>query len=94
MLQVLDTMASDPTRDDWFGLDVCRNTKLGSGTVVQILFRMERWGWLEARWEEEAEAYGHGRPRRRFYKLTALGQQSLRKLIAERFPGRLNWGLA
>jgi DNA-binding PadR family transcriptional regulator len=94
MLQVLDSMALDPTRNDWFALDVCRKTKLGSGTVVQILFRLETWGWLEARWEDQAEAHAKGRPRRRFYKLTALGQRRVPELIAAKFPGRLMWGTA
>ena len=37
-----------------------------------ILFRLERAGWLESRWED-GDPKALGRPRRRLYQVTALG---------------------
>jgi PadR family transcriptional regulator, regulatory protein PadR len=85
---------SDPGRSDWYALELCRKTSLGSGTVVQILFRLEQWGWLEARWEKAADAHQIGRPRRRFYKLTGAGAGGARQLLRERFSGSLSWSRA
>ena len=65
MLRVLDLLLSQPTRDDWFALQVVRETKLGSGTVVQILFRLERWGWVASEWEDLGEARDHSDGARR-----------------------------
>jgi PadR family transcriptional regulator PadR len=91
MLQVLDTLLSEPSRNDWFALQICRSTHLGSGTVVQILFRLERWGWLESRWEDLDHARDNGRPRRRFYVLTGTGARSARSLIESKFPRITRW---
>ena len=86
MLRVLDLLLSEPTRDDWFALQVVRETKLGSGTVVQILFRLERWGWVVSQWEEVDEARDHRRPRRKFYRLTGTGARSARQYLEAAFP--------
>src|SRR5216683_7872726 len=91
MLQVLGILLSDPSRKDWFALDICRATDLGSGTVVQVLFRIERWGWVESTWEDMEDARDNGRPRRRFYRLTETGAKSARKLIESKFPRMLRW---
>ena len=58
---------------DWrHGYDLSRETSLKSGTLYPILMRLERQGWLEARWEDEPAP---GRPRRHLYRLTALGTE-------------------
>lgn len=88
-LQLLDVLLAHPGRSDWFPLELCRQTGLGSGTVTQILFRLEGWGWVESRWEDAAQAYSQRRPRRRFYHLTGDGGRAARELIRQRFPGRL-----
>lgn len=67
-VQVLGLLLSNPTRDDWYAVHISRETTLGSSTVVQILYRLEQWGWVEARWEDAAEAFPQRRPRRRFYQ--------------------------
>lgn len=54
------------------GYDVSRETGLKSGTLYPILMRLERLGWLEARWEDEPAP---GKPRRHLYRLTALGME-------------------
>jgi PadR family transcriptional regulator, regulatory protein PadR len=90
-LQVLDLFLADLARDDWYALDISRKAKLSSGTVTQVMFRLEQWGWVESRWEQLDDTERQTRPRRRFYQLTGLGQRSARDLVAARFPGRLGW---
>jgi len=89
MLRVLDLLLSQPTRDDWFALQVVRETKLGSGTVVQILFRLERWGWVASEWEDLGEARDHQRPRRKFYRLTGTGARKARQVLMSTLPRSL-----
>jgi PadR family transcriptional regulator PadR len=91
VLQVIDVFLAEPERDDWFALEICRRTGLGSGSVAQILFRLQSWGWLVSRWEEAGAAHRNGRPRRRFYRLTGLGAGEARRLLRQRFPGIQRW---
>ncbi|MEU4574678.1 helix-turn-helix transcriptional regulator [Nonomuraea sp. NPDC023979] len=58
-----------------YGLEICRTTSLGAGTVYPILRRLERIGWVRAYWEEDAlDARG---PRRRMYELTGIGRAGM-----------------
>ena len=91
VLQVIDILLAEPERDDWFALEICRRTGLGSGTVAQILFRLMSWGWLTSHWEDTGEAHRHGRPRRRFYQLTGAGAAEAHRLLRARFPGIQRW---
>lgn len=90
-LQILDVLLSDPGRSDWFAFELCRQTRLASGTVTQLMFRLERWGWVASRWEDAVVAHGDGRPRRRFYRLTSLGRRSAVQLMRQRLPGLMRW---
>jgi PadR family transcriptional regulator PadR len=47
------------------------------GTLYKALDRLERAGLLESRWEEAQDAADAARPRRRFYRITALGESAL-----------------
>ena len=47
------------------------------GTLYKALARMEDAGLLESRWEDPAVAEAEQRPRRRLYRVTALGQEVL-----------------
>lgn len=68
-----------------YGFDVMDATGLPDGTVYPILRRLERRGVLEGRWEDETAAKAEGRPQRRYYRLTPLGEESLAEVV-ERFP--------
>lgn len=46
------------------------------GTLYRALDRMEEAGLLESRWEERS-AESAGRPQRRLYRLTAIGEKAL-----------------
>ena len=60
-----------------YGLEVMTRTGLASGTVYPTLGRLKRNGLIKARWEDQRAAEREGRPRRRYYELTAEGQRSL-----------------
>ena len=79
------------SRDDWYGRALSVHTGLGSGTVLQRLYRLENSGWLESRWEDKDAANRDGRPPRRFYRLTGVWQREARALLAERFKGQLRF---
>jgi PadR family transcriptional regulator PadR len=66
-----------------YGLDIMDRTGLASGTVYPTLGRLERRGYVRARWEAESVARSEGRPRRRYYRLTGAGESALRSAIRE-----------
>lgn len=47
------------------------------GTLYKALDRLERLGYLASRWEDPHVAAAGSRPRRRFYRTTAVGEQAL-----------------
>ncbi len=64
-----------------FGLDLMEATGLPSGTVYPTLARMEARAYVESEWEGEEEARAAGRPRRRYYRITAEGARALREAL-------------
>ena len=74
------------------GADISRATNLSSGTLYPILFRLERAGWLESRWEDE-DPRVLKRPRRRLYQVTALGERRARAAVKDLEPAfrKLAW---
>lgn len=91
-LKVLSTLMSCPS-DELSGAEILKRTKLASGTLYPILFRLEGVGWLQSRWEVEDPAL-LGRPRRRFYRITAEGVKNVEEVVCDLTPGhgRLIWG--
>src|SRR3990170_3067771 len=47
------------------------------GTLYRALDRLQRAGFLESEWEDPLVAASEGRPRRRFYRVTAVGEAAL-----------------
>ena len=66
---VLAAMVEDPQRP-WYGLELARDSNIGSGTIYAVLRRLERSGWVEASWEAIDPA-AEGRPARRLYQLAS-----------------------
>ncbi len=62
----------DPGRE-MYGLEICKASKLPSGTVHPILARLESAGWLVSTWET-LDRHEAGRPPRRYYRLTDEGR--------------------
>jgi DNA-binding PadR family transcriptional regulator len=83
-LKVLGEFCRRPT-DRLSGIEISRATGLASGTLYPILFRLEEAGWLESEWEEVVPAQVK-RPRRRLYRITALGETSARTSFREILP--------
>ncbi len=80
-LKVLRAFIADPMRQ-LSGADIAKMTRLASGTLYPILFRLETAGWLKSAWEK-VDPSEVGRPRRRLYTLTGVGQtNALRNLDA------------
>ncbi len=73
---VLQALLAIPTRE-MYGLQICTEAGLPSGTIHPILARLERLGWLESRWED-TDPHTQGRPRRRYYRLTSGGAEEAR----------------
>src|SRR3954467_2301607 len=67
---------------DLSGADLARSSRLASGTIYPILFRLERAKWVRSRWGN-ADPPMLGRPRRRFYRLTKLGSKRARNAISD-----------
>jgi PadR family transcriptional regulator, regulatory protein PadR len=57
------------------GADAKRLTSYG--TLYKALDRLERAGYLESRWEAPDYAAEAARPRRRFYRITGMGEHAL-----------------
>jgi PadR family transcriptional regulator, regulatory protein PadR len=91
LLKVLGTLTSSGGAE-LSGADIARVTKIASGTLYPILFRLERAGWLESRWES-VDSRAVARPRRRLYRTSALGERSLRATVEDlqQTFGRVAW---
>lgn len=80
-LKVLGTLLNNRP-DALSGADIGRTTRLQSGTLYPILLRLEQAGWVESYWESETPQE-LGRPRRRFYQLTAVGARTAKAGIRD-----------
>src|ERR1700761_5404896 len=78
---VLRALLAEPTQEV-YGLQVCQESGLPSGTIHPILARLEGLGWLKSRWED-AVPQEEGRPRRRYYQLTEDGAERARTALAQ-----------
>ena len=56
------------------------------GTLYKALARLEKGGLLDSHWEDPQVAADEGRPRRRSYRVTVVGEAALAKHHAERTP--------
>lgn len=85
-MKVLGAFMDNP-RLELSGADIARGTHLLSGTLYPLMIRFEKAGLLKSRWEKE-EASELGRPRRRLYKITGIGQTTYRRHLTEVVPVR------
>lgn len=79
---VLRTLLAEPAQE-MYGLQICREAGLPSGTIHPILARLEGLGWLESHWEDTGSAHSDGRPRRRYYRLTTDGAERASIALAQ-----------
>jgi PadR family transcriptional regulator, regulatory protein PadR len=71
-LRVLGVFLDNPV-ESLAGADVQKRSGLATGTLYPILLRLESAGWFVSRWEN-VDPSAVGRPRKRFYRLTASGR--------------------
>lgn len=91
-LRLLKHLLESP-RQGQSGAQISKATKTGSGTMYPLLQRLEIAKWIEGEWED-IDPSEIGRPKRRFYKLTPIGQVGAKKALAEfQTPavGALSW---
>jgi PadR family transcriptional regulator PadR len=60
----------------------------GHGTLYKALQRLEDAGLLASRWEDPNIAAAEGRPRRRLYQVTGVGEHALATWQARRGAAR------
>lgn len=80
-IAVLETLLATTGDQPAWGLSICMDADLGSGTVYPILDRLLRVGWVSS-WEETGPH--PGRPARRYYELTGAGRQQVASALADR----------
>jgi PadR family transcriptional regulator, regulatory protein PadR len=92
-IKVLGALISGHVRE-LSGADIAKLTKLQSGTLYPILYRLEQVGWVNSNWEAGDPAV-LGRPRRRYYRVTAQGAKKIKAVVRELTPsdGRAVWAL-
>jgi len=80
-VKVLQALMKAPDAQH-YGYALMRATGLKSGSLYPILERLERTGWVDSQWEEIDDRQ-EGRPPRRYYQMTTLGQQGACTVIRE-----------
>ena len=81
--QVLAQFLDSPGADQ-YGFGLMRATGLASGTLYPMLERFQTLGWIQSHLEAIDES-AEGRPRRRLYCLTALGQREADRALKDFF---------
>lgn len=85
-LLVLRALMAAPGRE-MYGLEIMRGLTLKSGTMYPLLDRAEASGWVTVR-REDVSPQAEGRPRRRYYRITAEGVKAAGEAM-EREASRL-----
>jgi DNA-binding PadR family transcriptional regulator len=90
-LEVDICAAARRLRHEFHGFELAKSLTLGHdskrltayGTLYRALGRLEAMGLLTSRWEDP-QAENEGRPLRRLYRLTDLGERALAESAAQR----------
>ncbi|MEC3974878.1 helix-turn-helix transcriptional regulator [Amycolatopsis sp. H20-H5] len=69
---MLNALAAEPNTE-LYGLEIFERTGLLSGTTYPILLRLQRDGWVHARWDREQTGRQHGPSPPHYYHLTHRG---------------------
>ena len=88
-IAVLEVLLAATDDAPAWGLSICRDADLGSGTVYPILDRLLERGWVTCYDESEAHP---GRPARRYYELTGTGRSQAQAALASRRARRQAFG--
>jgi PadR family transcriptional regulator PadR len=90
--QVLRVLAAfvDAGHVELTGAIIHERTGILSGTLYPILIRFRDAGWVSDRWEDQT-AFEQGRPKRRYYRLTAAGQRAYQRGMIKAETGAIAW---
>ena len=80
-IKVLRAFLDRPSGDQ-YGFGLMRSTGVKSGSLYPILEKLQHLGWIESHAEDIDETVV-GRPRRRLYRLTGLGESEGQKAVAD-----------
>jgi PadR family transcriptional regulator PadR len=89
VMRVLQTFV-DAGHTELTGANIHERTGILSGTLYPILIRFRDAGWVKDRWEDDDPAE-LGRPKRRYYRLTAAGQKAHQRAEAKAATGAIAW---
>ncbi|MEV0483058.1 helix-turn-helix transcriptional regulator [Streptomyces sp. NPDC050508] len=88
-IAVLEVLLAATDDAPAWGLSVCRDADLGSGTVYPILDRLLERGWVTNYDETDPHP---GRPARRYYELTGAGRSQAQAALDARRTRRAALG--
>src|SRR6266511_3683926 len=80
-LKVLAVLAAQPS-EHHYGLEIAKAAGLATGTLYPILARLEQLGWVTSDWEQ-VDPVAEGRPRRRYYLLSAEGERAAGRALTQ-----------
>lgn len=80
-MKVLNAFLTEPMREQ-YGFGLMRATGVKSGSLYPILERLETLGWVEVR-DEAIDERAAGRPKRRLYRLTGVGEREAQRTVAD-----------
>jgi DNA-binding PadR family transcriptional regulator len=89
---VLSEFLKEPMKEQ-YGFGLMRATGVKSGVLYPLLDRLTQRGWIDA-YDEDIDERAEGRPRRRLYRLTGLGERQARVAVEEFYRGLVpapNW---
>ncbi|WP_435601332.1 PadR family transcriptional regulator [Streptomyces sp. C10-9-1] len=89
-IAVLEVLLAATDDTPAWGLSICRDADLGSGTVYPILDRLTEYGWVSGR---EETAPHPGRPPRRYYELTGAGRRKALAALEARATRQVRRGI-
>lgn len=90
-LEILETgIALQNSEGSFYGFALAKDLAAGGGmltahgTLYKALSRMTGAGLLEAEWEDAEAGEAEGRPRRRLYRVTGVGERARDAAVAQR----------
>jgi DNA-binding PadR family transcriptional regulator len=92
LLDVLEVLVAAAPAEELHGWAIMKATRRTGPTVYQVLDRLAREGWVQARWEERHPE--PNKPRRRFYRVSPEKLAAARAVVASRRPASRPFGVA
>jgi len=82
-MKVLTEFLNTPQREQ-YGFGLMRTTGVKAGSLYPILDRLVAAGWLHVE-DESIDVVAERRPKRKLYRLTALGEREGRRAVRQFF---------